>query len=251
MKKILASAIAIVISVPSFAVTYSSNFDAGYNVGSLSNQQSWFSDSIFGISQDRALSGNQSVKISNPGTQTGSAATAPISPFSTGAVVSESVYIPTNTAESDKFAFGLQVFADDGTFTGPNQLMQVFFSKAGGIYGTTNQNGSTSLLGNIGAAAGAANRWLSVSLSVASLSSGSTVSATVDGQTFNLATVKAGLTEISEIDILRTSLSGLPAGAKETAYVDNFAVGNPVPEPMTLVALGLGASALIAKKRRK
>lgn len=240
MKTLLITA-ALVAAVSAHAVDiFNVNFEAaqGYSLGQLDGQNGWNADTRFTVAT--GPTGGQALQFNGdnsgggwldiPGGYTDTTKTL-------WAVID--VYLDSTTANNDRW-YGMTMFGSND------------------IYGITlNSDGQVSagnfldpiIGGNIvGTVANPTNRWIKLGLGY-DLNS-TTLKLYFDGQTSAVNGLSFTSNAITDADFI--TLSGQDPNSTSMAYFDNYYVGNaaPVPEPASIAALGLGALALIRKKRK-
>lgn len=235
---------------------YSTSFEApAYTAGaSVVGTDGWVTGSSEAdptrISSTLASAGSQALRFDNaantPWFAVGHALPAATAsgPFS----VSVDLYMSTATAASRTYELALM-----STTTGSMSTSTVSFGMSIGGNGRIRAGKAWSSLYNTNtfvatATAGSfADRWLNIKLDVdASRNGVATLSGFGDGKSYTYSFTGIGST--AGLNLVSDNTGAF--GGAGTGTFDNLVVARPVPEPMTLTALGCGLAAL-ARRRRK
>lgn len=235
--------VAAFASVASAQVLYSTSFEQGqgFNPGALSGQNGWSGVSAYTVANDKAHSGSQSVKWSGTG---GTYAWVDLAtPYGGPGPLKTTtwIYIDPATANLER-TFGLRIWGTSASASYGGSAGITLASdgtiRAGDTYASLWDD--SMIRGNV---AGATGRWIEFALSY--VPGASSATASVDGQSFTVAIATPRVT-VDDIDLFSDWRN---VNANTTAWYDDYKV-EVVPEPISLVSLGLSA-AFLARRRRK
>ena len=235
--------VAAFATTASAQVLYSTSFEQaqGFTTGALAGQNGWSAASAYTVANDNAHSGSQSAKWSGTG---GTYAWVDLDTAYTGPgplKISTWIYIDPATANLER-VFGLRIWGTSAS------------ASYGGSAGITLASDGTIRAGESyaslwddsmirGTVAGVTGRWIEFALRY--VPGASSATASVDGQSFSvdIATPRVAIDDIDLFCDWRN------VNANTTGWYDDYKV-EVVPEPISLVSLGLGA-AFLARRRRK
>jgi hypothetical protein len=255
-----------VVGAASAQVNYGSNFDPSlYSVGTLAGQDGWVAGSgttnLPVVTNNVSNSAPQSVMLTYPGS--GSSFNSVAHAFAAGAPSANTMILTAsakifvqNIAGADRYfgiGFGTSTTATSGWMgiaLGGNGLR-------GGGGGYSSFNSLTTGLLQARTTADFFGRWVGVKI----LADRSTAVNNVTFQFTGLGTSGGASTEtfVKSVNFGTTNLSqvqlfsdwGSTSSVQGTAFIDDAEFGaNPVPEPASMAVLGLGAVALLRRRRK-
>jgi hypothetical protein len=249
LKKILLTAALATLSISSFAQFVNTGWEPPTYVLGSGTQQNWVFGGGWSIVSSTTTTpngfGQQMVRIAPTSGTSATNLSNSIGGIS-GAVYGTGAWtistkIQVATSANSNREFGLSVI---GTLDLSSKA-QITIQQNGTVRGTV---GDTVIRSNVGTlTAPFLDQWIDMSITIDMATR--TKTAVVNGQTFNLGTYGtiSSSQNISEIRFFSTGSASTDLG---NAYFDDFAI-NPVPEPATLTALGLGAVAMLRRRNKK
>lgn len=253
LKSLTVVALAIVAHAAHADTLLSADFESpAYSVGTIYNQQGWTNDTVDDgyttVTNNRSFAGSNSLLLTSDDVDYSAAwktfsYRASTSPASAKTLVMETqIWVDG----SDETFAGLDVYSSTGSFGAG-----AYITGAGDLLVAGRDGASTSyeLYTLTGAPVATLNGWnrLSVTLDFSGASTVYTVGlngTSVDLADYDLHTAFTAATTIIEADAYIQN-----DGAAGTAYFDNMRVES-VPEPASMAALGLGAAALLRRRKK-
>ncbi len=214
------------------------SFEApGFTTGEVMGQQGWQDTTPFGVVNNLALDGVQSLKFNGPST---GLAWKDLPTAITGSVHSEVSIYMDSTGSTDRF-FGLRLESGD-VFEGFG--LGASISPTGSIFVGSDAPFNLTPIGTLAGAA--TNRWINISLDYTT--GASTGKAKVDGQSFTVTGIGV-INSVITADLYADYK--VDFNSNGIGYFDKYSNGSAVPEPApaSLFAL-VGVTAVMIRRRK-
>lgn len=245
MRHLLGLAFVAALAAPASALTfYSTSFEAsdGFSVGDLDGQAGWAHTGNYSIDTGQARTGTQAVRWTD--IDGGYAWTdLPTAYSGTDALLSQIFVYLDSASANDERVFGLRLWGNTaGSVYQGGAGVTIDSSgaiRAGDTYSELWDD--SSIVGNVSDPTG---RWIRVQIEYTP--GATTANVDVDGMDFAVG-VDTAFAEVTDVDLFS---EWRDVEVDSTAWYDDYSVG-VVPEPATMIALGTGAAALLARRRRR
>lgn len=245
MRHLLGLAFVAALVAPASALTfYTTSFETsdGFAVGDLDGQSGWAHTGNYSVETGHARSGSQSVQWTD--IDGGYAWVDLPSAYSgTEALLSQVFVFLDPASANDERVFGLRLWGNTAASVYQGGAGVTIDSsgviRAGDAY--SEMWDDSNIVGNVTDPTG---RW--IRLQIEYTPGATTAIVDVDGTDFAVD-IATAFAEVTDVDLFS---EWRDVEVDSTAWYDDYSVG-VVPEPATMMALGTGAAALLARRRRR